>query len=456
MDNFINQEYINQLVETAALSTKEEIREIIEKGKTLVGLSHVEVAKLLSIVDEDLLSELLQAGNEIKSKIYGNRVVLFAPLYISNYCVNNCAYCGYKKTNKIARRKLSTEEIVNEVKALEKAGHKRIALEAGEDDENCSFDEVLDAIDTIYRSGDIRRINVNIAATSVENYRRLKEKGIGTYILFQETYNEHVYRKMHISGPKSDYERQLFAMHRAMEAGIDDVGGGVLFGLSDYRYEVISLFLHNEALEKQFHVGFHTISVPRLQKAEGVSAEKFKYLVDDFSFKKIVATIRLAVPYTGIIISTRETKEMRELLIDSGVTQLSAGSHTEVGGYQENEKAKKVSQFTLKDERTPIEVIKWLISYGHLPSFCTGCYRKGRTGEVFMETVKAGNINLFCQPNAILSLAEYIQNYGDEELKDIGWDFIQNEVNQIPFEKTKKRLEDNLLKIKEGQKDLYE
>jgi 2-iminoacetate synthase len=370
--------------------------------------------------------------------------------------MNNCAYCGYKNANKIARRKLTHFEIRKEVEALEKFGHKRLALEAGEDLDNCSFDYVLDAIDTIYSSGDIRRINVNVAATSVENYRKLKEKGIGTYILFQETYNEKVYRKMHISGPKSDYERQLFAMHRAMEAGIDDVGGGVLFGLSDYRHEVISLFLHNEELERKYKVGFHTISVPRLQSAEGVNSLKFKHLVDDFSFKKIVATIRLAVPYTGIIISTRETKDMRELLIESGVTQLSAGSHTEVGGYEEHLEEKEVAQFSLNDERTPLEVIKWLVNNQHLPSFCTGCYRKGRTGEVFMETVKAGQINLFCQPNAILSLAEYIQNYADDELMETGWDFINTEVDKIPFEKTKSRLIANLQKIKEGSKDLYE
>ena len=456
MNQFINQDYINNLVEQSTLTTKEEIIEIIEKGKKLNGLSHQEVAKLLSIEDESLLNILLQAGNEIKTKIYGNRVVLFAPLYISNYCKNNCVYCGYKTINKIARKKLTKEEIINEVRVLEKYGHKRLALEEGNDDINCSFEYVLEAIDTICSTGDIRRINVNIAATSVENYRRLKEKGIGTYILFQETYNQDVYEKMHVSGPKSDYERQLYAMHRAMEAGIDDVGGGVLFGLSDYRHEVISLFLHNEELERTYNVGFHTISVPRLQKAEGVNADKFPHLVDDFSFKKIVAIIRLAVPYTGIIISTREAKEMRELLINSGVTQLSAGSHTEVGGYEEHEKSKAVSKFKLNDERTPLEVIKWLIQFKHLPSFCTGCYRMGRTGEVFMETVKAGKINLFCQPNAILSLAEYIHNYGDNELKELGWNFIMSEVNKIKLEKTKNRLLENLSKIKEGQVDLYD
>ena len=405
----IDIDYVEKILEQAKNPSETEIKAILKKAKKMKGLTHLETAKLLQITEPEAEKELFKTAGEIKDRIYGKRVVIFAPLYISNYCVNNCNYCGYRRDNKFDRKKLTKTEIENEVKILEKLGHKRLALEAGEDPVNCDMDYIFDSIDTIYatenKNGNIRRINVNIAATTVENYKRLKAKNIGTYILFQETYHKPTYDIMHKNSLKGDYLYHLTAFDRAMEAKIDDVGAGVLFGLYDYKFEVLSLIIHNEYLENKFNIGFHTISVPRIKKAAGVDIEQFKYMVDDNTFKRIIATLRIAVPFTGIILSTRESALLRKEAINYGVSQISAGSCTGVGGYKERENIKETkdtNQFIIEDNRTPLEVIKGLIKEGFIPSYCTACYRKGRTGDRFMKLAKSGEIhNVYAAPKKL-------------------------------------------------------
>lgn len=456
---FIDQDYIETLLQEAKITSQEEIDEILTKARAAKGLTHQEVAKLLQVEDEETLHKLFQVAGEIKKRIYGNRIVIFAPLYISDYCVNNCTYCGYRRDNTFARRRLSIEEIQQEVKLLEKMGHKRIALEAGEDPVHCDIDYVLEAIDAIYNTenenGNIRRINVNIAATTVENYRKLKAKNIGTYILFQETYHKPTYDKVHPQSVKNNYEYHTTAFNRAMEAGINDVGGGVLFGLADYKFEVLGLMLHNDHLEKTFNVGFHTISVPRLKKAKGMDLEQFPYSVDDATFKKIVAIIRLAVPFTGMLLSTRETAELRKEVIHYGISQISAGSAVGVGGYKEQKGGEGTNQFEVGDHRTPQEVLKALMEEDFIPSYCTACYRQGRTGDRFMQLAKSGQIQNVCGPNAIMTLMEFLLDYSDEEISKLGQEVIAREVNKITRPDIQALVLHNLERIKNGERDLY-
>ncbi|MGL4912386.1 MAG: [FeFe] hydrogenase H-cluster radical SAM maturase HydG [Romboutsia sp.] len=456
---FINHELINELLKNAQNATENDVDNVLNKACNRENLTFEDIAVLLEIKNENQLDKLFKIAGEIKNEIYGNRVVLFAPLYISNYCVNDCIYCGYQRCNKFERRRLTQDEIREEVKILEKMGHKRLALEAGEDPKNCPIEYILESLDTIYstynENGNIRRVNVNIAATTVNNYKKLKEKGIGTYILFQETYHKPTFIKMHGKSIKNDYYYHLTAFDRAMEAGVDDVGAGVLFGLSDPKFEVLGLMMHNAHLEEKFGVGFHTISFPRLKKAEGMDLNSFPHLVSDDLFKKIVAITRLAVPYTGIIMSTRESSSMRNKLLKYGVSQVSAGSITGVGGYKENEKDENINQFTLEDHRTPIEVLKELISDEYIPSYCTACYRMGRTGDRFMSLAKSGEIHNVCTPNALTTLKEFLLDYGDKQLQDMGDKLINNEIEKIQREDIKNIIYNNIKSLKEGERDLY-
>ena len=456
---FINHEYIYKILEETKNPSNEQIKEVLNRAKNREGLDYKDIAILLQAEDEKDLKEIYSLAGEIKKDIYGKRVVVFAPLYVSDYCVNNCVYCGYKRDNKFNRRRLTMDEVAQEVKILEQMGHKRLALELGEDPVNAPIDYVLECLDTIYKTqnnnGEIRRVNVNIAATTVENYKLLKEKGIGTYILFQETYHKPTYDKMHPKSLKGDYNYHLTAFDRAMEAGIDDVGAGVLFGLADPRFEVLGLMMHNAHLEEKFGVGFHTISVPRLQPANGVSLENYPHLLDDKMFKKIVAILRIAVPFTGLILSTRETPEMRKELLKYGVSQISAGSSTGVGGYKEREEGKEVKQFKTNDERSPIEILKELLSDGYIPSYCTACYRKGRTGDRFMSLAKSGNIKYVCEPNALMTLLEFTLDYGDEELYKKSLEIIDKEVENIEREDIKSLTKESMEKMKKGQSDFY-
>lgn len=456
---FINHEYIYKILEETKNPSNEQIKEVLNRAKNREGLDYKDIAILLQAEDEKDLKEIYSLAGEIKKDIYGKRVVVFAPLYVSDYCVNNCVYCGYKRDNKFNRRRLTMDEVAQEVKILEQMGHKRLALELGEDPVNAPIDYVLECLDTIYKTqnnnGEIRRVNVNIAATTVENYKLLKEKGIGTYILFQETYHKPTYDKMHSKSLKGDYNYHLTAFDRAMEAGIDDVGAGVLFGLADPRFEVLGLMMHNAHLEEKFGVGFHTISVPRLQPANGVSLENYPHLLDDKMFKKIVAILRIAVPFTGLILSTRETPEMRKELLKYGVSQISAGSSTGVGGYKEREEGKEVKQFKTNDERSPIEILKELLSDGYIPSYCTACYRKGRTGDRFMSLAKSGNIKYVCEPNALMTLLEFTLDYGDEELYKKSLEIIDKEVENIEREDIKSLTKESMEKMKKGQRDFY-
>ncbi|TCK92705.1 iron-only hydrogenase maturation protein HydG [Natranaerovirga hydrolytica] len=456
---FINHNYIQTVLNEAKDASKEAIDQVLEKAQLKKGLTSKEIAILLETTDPEQIREIYHLANAIKSSIYGNRIVIFAPLYISDYCVNNCVYCGYKHNNTFPRKKLSLEEIKEEVSILEKMGHKRLALEAGEDPVNCNIDYILDAIDAVYstvnHTGEIRRMNVNIAATSVDHYKKLKSANIGTYILFQETYHQPTYELMHPKSIKGDYSYHLYAFDRAMEAGIDDVGGGVLFGLADPKFEVLSLMLHNEHLENTFGVGFHTISVPRLKKADGMTLDQFPHLVSDEQFKKIVAILRIALPYTGIILSTRETPKMRKEVIQYGVSQVSAGSCTGVGGYKESQDQTNIGQFDVSDHRPPIEIISELLKEGHIPSYCTACYRQGRTGDRFMRLAKSGQIQNVCQPNALITLMEYILDYGDDDFYLAHKDLIYNEVEKIKREDIKKLTLNYLEKLKQGQRDLY-
>jgi len=463
--DFIKPEKIEQDLAQAENAGRKQIESIIEKARLTKGLTPQEVAILLQVTDPQLKKQIFTAAQEIKEKIYGKRIVIFAPLYLSNYCVNNCVYCGYRRDNDICRRRLTKEEIAEEVKILEKMGHKRLALEVGEDPANCPLDYVLEAIKVIYQTsedmGSIRRVNVNIAATSVEEYERLKKAGIGTYILFQETYHQETYENMHPTGPKSSYYYHTTAMDRAMEAGIDDVGFGVLFGLYDYKFEVLAMLYHALHLEEKFGVGPHTISVPRLRPATGVNLDKFPYLINDEEFKMIVAVLRLAVPYTGIILSTREDAEFRDEVIALGVSQISAGSCTGVGAYkkemeaQTTESSKNTAQFEVGDHRTPDEILANLCQSGYLPSYCTACYRQGRTGDRFMQLAKSGNIANVCQPNAILTFQEYLLDYASPSTRQLGEAAIEKFLKEIPNEKIKALTKDQLEKIKKGERDLY-
>ena len=455
----INHEEVYKLLEEGKKATREDILSILEKAREKKGISHKDIASLLQLEDKELEKEMFKVAGEIKKSIYGKRVVLFAPLYISDYCVNNCVYCGYKKCNNFNRRKLTQDEIKEEVKILEKMGHKRLALELGEDPVNAPIDYVLESLETIYKTQNenwnIRRVNVNIAATTVENYKKLKDANIGTYILFQETYHKPTYDIMHPNSLKSSYEYHLNAFDRAMKAGIEDVGGGVLFGLSDPKFEVLSLMMHNEHLEKEFGVGFHTISVPRLRQAEGVTLENFPNLLSDEMFKKVVAIIRIAVPFTGIIMSTREDENMRRDALKFGVTQVSSGSSTGVGGYKQREEGKCVEQFKTSDERTPIEVLNWLLDEGYIPSYCTACYRKGRTGETFMVLAKTGEIQKMCEPNALMTLMEYALDYGDEITCKKAEKLVMKETEKINNHAIRKFINDGIVKLKSGERDIY-
>lgn len=457
---FIKHDYIYDVLEQGKNASLEEVNAILEKARQLKGLTHLEIAKLIQNDSKEATELLFKVAGEIKQKIYGNRVVIFAPLYVSNYCVNSCTYCGYARSNDFKRRKLTDAEIQEEVKLLESMGHKRIALEVGEDPVNCDIDYVCHAIDTIYatenKNGNIRRINVNIASTTVENYKKLKARDIGTYILFQETYHQPTYEQVHPKCLKGDYDYHLTAFDRAMQADIDDVGGGVLFGLADYKFELMGLMLHNDHLEEEFGVGFHTISVPRLQKAEGMELNEFPHIVTDEEFKRIVSIIRLAVPFTGIILSTRESAAMRKEVLNYGVSQVSAGSCTGVGGYKEEaESGKKVDQFEVADHRTPLEIIKELMRDGFIPSYCTACYRSGRTGDRFMRLAKSGQIHNVCQPNALMTLQEFALDYGDSELKQLVDDVIKAEVQNIEKENIRELTVTNIDKIKDGERDLF-
>ncbi len=455
---FIDHTYIENLLEAAKNTPESEIMASLDKAEAMKGLTHREVAALLVSDNPSHMDRVYEIAGKIKQHIYGNRIVMFAPLYVSDYCVNKCAYCSFNCGHDFNRRKLTMDEVRSEVSILERMGHKRIALEAGEDDEQCPIDYILDCMRTIYdmkfENGEIRRINVNIAATTVENYSKLKEVGIGTYILFQETYHKPTYEKMHISGPKSNYEYHLTAFDRAMRGGIDDVGGGVLFGLYDPYFEVMGLMLHNEHLEKEFGVGFHTISVPRLCPAPGVSFKAFPNLVDDAVFEKIVAIIRLAVPFTGMILSTRESVEMRNKLLKAGISQLSAGSSTEVGGYNKREEDKN-PQFEVHDERTAIEIITELMDGGYIPSFCTACYRGGRTGDRFMSLAKSGQIKNVCLPNALMTLQEYAQDYGDDAFRAKTAEIIRKNIPDILNDTVRRKTIDGVEQIKVGTRDLY-
>ena len=433
------------------------IDEILDKAKLGKGLSHREASVLLACENKEKNAEIFKLAEKIKKDYYGNRIVLFAPLYLSNYCVNGCVYCPYhKKNTHIPRKKLTQEEIKNEVIALQDMGHKRLAIEAGEDPVNNPIEYILESIKTIYgikhKNGDIRRVNVNIAATTVENYKKLRDAGIGTYILFQETYHKESYEKLHPTGPKHNYAYHTEAMDRAMQGGIDDVGLGVLFGLELYRYEFAGLLMHAEHLEACFGVGPHTISVPRIKKADDIDPDVFDNGIDEDTFAKIVACIRIAVPYTGMIISTRESEKCRERLLHLGVSQISGGSKTSVGGYFNPMPEKEESaQFDISDRRPLDEVLKWLMELGYLPSFCTACYGSGRTGDRFMEICKSQQIQNFCHPNAIMTLKEYLEDYASPETKQVGEDLIKKEVETLKT--LKENVKENLEKIEQGQRN---
>ncbi|MCI5591674.1 MAG: [FeFe] hydrogenase H-cluster radical SAM maturase HydG [Ruminococcus sp.] len=434
------------------------IDSIIEKAKKRKGLSHREASVLLACEIPEKIQEIYDLAEQIKKDFYGNRIVIFAPLYLSNYCVNGCVYCPYHMKNKhIARKKLTQEEIVKEVTALQDMGHKRLAIEAGEDPVNNPIEYILECIKTIYsikhKNGAIRRVNVNIAATTVENYRKLKEAGIGTYILFQETYHKESYENLHPTGPKHNYAYHTEAMDRAMEGGIDDVGLGVLFGLELYEYEFAALLMHAEHLEAVHGVGPHTISVPRIKHADDIDPNVFDNGIDDDTFAKICALIRVAVPYTGMIISTRESQKVREKVIRLGVSQISGASRTSVGGYCEEERPTDTEQFDVSDQRTLDEVVRWLMEMGYIPSFCTACYREGRTGDRFMSLCKSGQIQNCCHPNALMTLKEYLMDYASEDTKAVGEALIKAELNNIPKEKVRLIAEDHLKKIEEGIRD---
>ena len=454
----------DEILETLAYAeknknNKELIESILKKAEERKGLSHREASVLLECDDEEITNRIYSLAKQIKKDFYGNRIVMFAPLYLSNYCVNGCLYCPYHFKNKnIARKKLTQEEVKKEVIALQDMGHKRLALEAGEDPVNNPIEYILECINTIYsikhKNGAIRRVNVNIAATTVENYRKLKDAGIGTYILFQETYNKESYEYLHPTGPKHNYAYHTEAMDRAMEGGIDDVGLGVLFGLEMYKYEFAGLLMHAEHLEAVHGVGPHTISVPRIKPADGINPDDFDNGISNEIFAKLCALIRISVPYTGMIISTRESKEVREKVLSLGVSQISGASRTSVGGYcEEEDEDDNSAQFDVSDKRTLDEVVKWLMELGYIPSFCTACYREGRTGDRFMSLCKTGQIQNCCHPNALMTLKEYLMDYASEETRKIGEALIKAELENIPKEKVKEIAKDHIEKIEKGIRD---
>ena len=431
---------------------------VTEKGTMCAGLTHREASVLLSCEIPEKVQEMYRLAEEIKKAFYGNRIVIFAPLYLSNYCVNGCVYCPYhKKNTHIPRKKLTQQEVEQEVIALQDMGHKRLAIEAGEDPVMNPIDYILECIHTIYsvkhKNGAIRRVNVNIAATTVENYRRLKEAGIGTYVLFQETYHKESYLKLHPTGPKHDYNYHTEAMDRAMQGGIDDVGLGVLFGLELYKYEFAGLLMHAEHLEAAFGVGPHTISVPRIKRADDIDPNVFDNGINDEIFAKICALSRIAVPDTGMIISTRASQQVREKVIRLGVSQISGASRTSVGGYTEKERPTDTEQFDVSDQRTLDEVVRWLMEMGYIPSFCTACYREGRTGDRFMALCKTGQIQNCCHPNALMTLQEFLMDYAGEETRRIGEELIRAELQNIPRDKVREVCRDNLEKIRQGLRD---
>lgn len=459
-DDFINHE---EILETLAYADENKdnlplIDALIEKAKKRKGLSHREASVLLACSDEEKNQEIFKLAEQIKKDFYGNRIVMFAPLYLSNYCINGCTYCPYHLKNKhIARKKLTQEEIRREVIALQDMGHKRLALEAGEDPVHNTMEYYLDSINTIYsikhKNGAIRRVNINIAATTIDDYRLLKEAGIGTYILFQETYHKESYLELHPTGPKHDYNYHTEAMDRAMEGGIDDVGLGVLFGLDKYRYEFAGLLMHAEHLEAAFGVGPHTISVPRLRRADDIDPDQFDNGIDDDTFAKIVACIRIAVPYTGMIISTRENQKTRERVLHLGISQISGGSRTSVGGYYEPEpEDARSEQFDVSDTRSLDEVVRWLMEMDYIPSFCTACYREGRTGDRFMSLCKSGQIQNCCHPNALMTLKEYLMDYASPATKSIGNKLIEREVLNVPNEKARAVVLENLRLIEQNNR----
>ena len=465
-DEFINDGEILETLEYAEKhkSDRALIESIIEKarparpvsGVHCTGLTHREASVLLACDQPDLNEKIFALAREIKQTFYGNRIVIFAPLYLSNYCVNGCVYCPYHLKNKhIPRKKLTQDEVRREVIALQDMGHKRLAIESGEDPVNNPIEYILECIDTIYsikhKNGAIRRVNVNIAATTVENYRRLKEAGIGTYILFQETYHKKSYLELHPTGPKHDYDYHTEAMDRAMEGGIDDVGLGVLFGLERYKYEFAGLIMHAEHLEAVHGVGPHTISVPRVKRADDIDPDVFDNGIDDDTFAKIVACIRLAVPYTGMIISTRESEAVRARLLELGISQVSGGSRTSVGGYAETERPHDTEQFDVSDQRSLDEVVRWLMENGHIPSFCTACYREGRTGDRFMSLCKSGQIINCCHPNALMTLREYLTDYASPETVAVGEKMIAAELEKITNEKVKALAREHIEDIKNSR-----
>lgn len=460
-EEFINNEEILATLAYADEHKHDEqlIKQIIDKAKLEKGLSHREASVLLACDIPELNEEIFKLAKKIKDDFYGDRIVLFAPLYLSNYCVNGCVYCPYHAKNKhISRKKLTQEEIKREVVALQDMGHKRLALETGEDPLHNPIEYVLDSIKTIYsikhKNGAIRRVNVNIAATTVENYRKLKEAGIGTYILFQETYHKESYEQLHPTGPKHNYAYHTEAMDRAMEGGIDDVGCGVLFGLEKYRYEFAGLLMHAEHLEARFGVGPHTISVPRIRRADDIDPSTFDNGIDDDTFAKIVACIRVAVPYTGMIVSTRESKKCREKVLQLGISQISGGSKTSVGGYAEEEEEDDNSkQFDVSDNRTLDEVVNWLMKTGFVPSFCTACYRAGRVGDRFMTLCKSGQISNCCLPNALMTLKEYLCDYAKPDTKQTGIELIKQQIPQIKSERVRQIVEKQLIEIEQGKRD---
>jgi len=466
-EEFINHEEILETIKYAEENKNNIplIDSILEKARPVksaggvrcAGLSHREASVLLACEIPEKIEEMYKLAEEIKLAFYGNRIVMFAPLYLSNYCVNGCVYCPYHMKNKhIKRIKLSQEEIKREVIALQDMGHKRLAIEAGEDPVNNPIEYILESIKTIYsiqhKNGAIRRVNVNIAATTVENYRRLKEAGIGTYILFQETYNKKSYLELHPTGPKHDYDYHTEAMDRAMQGGIDDVGLGVLFGLEGYKYEFAGLLMHAEHLEAVHGVGPHTISVPRVKHADDIDPDAFDNSLSDETFEKIAACIRIAVPYTGMIISTRESEAVRGKVLDYGISQISGASRTSVGGYCEDERPHDSEQFDVSDQRTLDEVVRWLMQSDHIPSFCTACYREGRTGDRFMSLCKNGQILNCCHPNALMTLAEYLVDYASEETKKVGFEVIERELEKIPKEKVRNIAKENIEQIKNSNR----
>lgn len=460
-EEFIDHEEIEECLAYAEDNKNNEacINAILEKAKQMKGITHKEALVLLDCEIPEKNAQIYELAKKIKEEFYGDRIVMFAPLYLSNYCVNGCEYCPYHLKNKhIRRKKLSQEEVRQEVMALQDMGHKRLAIEAGEDPVNNPLEYILECIHTIYdikhKNGAIRRVNVNIAATTVENYAKLKEAGIGTYILFQETYRKDAYEKLHPTGPKHDYAYHTEAMDRAMEGGIDDVGLGVLFGLNNYRYDFTGIIMHAEHLEACQGVGPHTISVPRVRRADDIDPDVFDNGISDETFAKIVACLRIAVPYTGMIVSTRESAESRRKVLELGISQISGGSRTSVGGYVEPEKEEDNSaQFDVNDNRSLDEVVCWLLKMGYIPSFCTACYRAGRTGDRFMSLLKSKQIVNCCQPNALLTLQEYLQDYAGEETKAEGEKVIKEQLSVISNEKVKEKTIEYLQKIKEGQRD---